>query len=88
MLTHLAFALFCNTATQLVYNESPHTHTSLKPSTSVLRLPDSDKTVKLSDLPGHPRLKESVQALAGQATAAVFVCDVSTLIKNGASVAE
>lgn len=73
---------------QLVYNESPHTHTSLKPSTSVLRLPDSDKTVKLSDLPGHPRLKESVQALAGQATAAVFVCDVSTLIKNGASVAE
>jgi signal recognition particle receptor subunit beta len=74
--------------TKLVHDETIATHTSLKPSTGRIVLPETNKSITISDIPGHPRLKESVQDLVSQANAAVFVVDIATLIRNGPQVAE
>lgn len=72
---------------KLVYGKVNPTHTSITPSSASIPV-GHNKTIRLSDVPGHPRLKESAAELISQAHAAVLVCDVSAIMKNGAQVAE
>ncbi|KDQ61047.1 hypothetical protein JAAARDRAFT_570856 [Jaapia argillacea MUCL 33604] len=74
----------------LVYKQTLPTHTSLQTNSSVIALgpPNSQKTVQVVDIPGHPRIRDQFKEYLAQAKAVVFVVDASTVSRNGPAVAE
>lgn len=60
---------------------------SLQPNTSILPLA-SGKTLKLVDIPGHPRIRDQFREHIPETIAIVFVVDASTIARNGPTVAE
>ncbi|WVR05029.1 hypothetical protein IAU60_002041 [Kwoniella sp. DSM 27419] len=78
---------------KLVHGIYPQTHTSVIPSITsfILSSPDDDgatKTLRLVDLPGHPRLRDQLKTHVKDATAVVFVVDVQAIVRNASSIAE
>jgi|ERR1700722_337565 len=72
---------------QLLYNETRPTITSLQTNLSVVGLPNG-KTIRIIDVPGHPRVRDQFGEHLSVAKAVAFVVDSSTVSRNGASVAE
>ncbi|KAG6837159.1 hypothetical protein H0H93_013749 [Arthromyces matolae] len=73
---------------QLVSGRALQTHTSLQTNSSVVDLSDSKKTIRVIDIPGHPRIRDQFREHLNDARAIAFVVDASTVSRNGAQVAE
>lgn len=73
---------------QLAYNHTLPTHTSLQTNSSVISLTPPQKTLRVVDIPGHPRVRDQFQEQLPDAKAVAFVVDASTVSRNGAAVAE
>ncbi|KAF8891322.1 signal recognition particle receptor beta subunit-domain-containing protein [Infundibulicybe gibba] len=72
----------------IVYSQTLPTHTSLQPNTSIVVLPESKKSIKVVDIPGHPRIRDQFSEHLSDSRAIVFVVDASTISRNGPAVAE
>jgi hypothetical protein len=53
-----------------------------------ISLPPSTKTLRVVDIPGHPRIRDQFREYIPDAKAVAFVVDASTVSRNGAAVAE
>ncbi|KAH7929734.1 hypothetical protein BV22DRAFT_1191774 [Leucogyrophana mollusca] len=71
----------------LAYNQTLPSHTSLQTNATVVALP-SATTLRVVDVPGHPRIRDQFLEHMGDAKAIAFVVDASTVSRNGAAVAE
>jgi signal recognition particle receptor subunit beta len=74
-------------AFQLTYGQVLHTHTSLQTNSSISVLSEK-KTIRVIDVPGHPRIRDQFQEHLSDAKAIAFVVDTNTISRNGAMVAE
>ncbi|KAI0647312.1 signal recognition particle receptor beta subunit-domain-containing protein [Trametes meyenii] len=74
--------------TSLAYQQTLPTHASMQTNTSLVALPLSHKTLRLIDVPGHPRIRGQIQDHLPNAKGIAFVVDASTVSRNGAAVAE
>ncbi|KAI6132126.1 hypothetical protein EDD16DRAFT_1534706 [Pisolithus croceorrhizus] len=72
---------------QLVYNQALPSHTSLQINSAHVVLPPS-KTLRIVDVPGHPRIRDQFREHLRSAKAIVFVVDASTVSRNAPAVAE
>lgn len=76
----------------MVFNQVLPSHTSMQTNVSIMTLPSSEKqqsrSIKLIDIPGHPRLRHHFDEYIDDAKAIAFVVDVTTIARNGAAVAE
>jgi len=73
----------------LLYKRAFPTLSSLQVNTSVVSLEEApSKTLKIVDIPGHPRTRDQFQDSLADAKAIAFVVDTSTISRNGAAVAE
>jgi signal recognition particle receptor subunit beta len=72
----------------LVYKQTLPTHTSLQTNSSLISVPSSNKTLRIVDIPGHPRVRDQFREHLPDAKAVIFVVDSSTVSRNGAVVAE
>lgn len=72
----------------LVYKQTLHTHTSIQTNSAVVALPSSHKTLRLIDVPGHPRLRDQFLEHLPEAKAVAFIIDASTISRMGPVVAE
>jgi len=72
----------------LLYNQTLPTVASLQTNSSVIALNPSNKTLRVVDVPGHPRMRDQFQDYVSDAKAVVFVVDASTVSRNGVAVAE
>ncbi|KAG5636201.1 hypothetical protein H0H81_008871, partial [Sphagnurus paluster] len=57
-------------------------------NSSVVALSAPNKTIRVVDIPGHPRIRDQFQEHLNDAKAVAFVVDASTVSRNGAVVAE
>ncbi|HEV7736023.1 MAG TPA: ADP-ribosylation factor-like protein [Chlamydiales bacterium] len=77
---------------KLVFDRAFPSRTSLQPNMSQVSLPPTSekqsRSLRLIDIPGHPRLRDQFTQYLDQAKAVVFVVDASTIARNGAAVAE
>ena len=60
---------------------------SLQANSTVVAL-SASKTLRVVDVPGHPRIRDQFRDHLGIAKAIVFVVDASTISRNGHAVAE
>ncbi|OJT09126.1 hypothetical protein TRAPUB_14413 [Trametes pubescens] len=72
----------------LAYQQTLPTHASMQTNTALVALPSAHKTLRVIDVPGHPRIRDQFQEHLPDAKAIVFVVDASTVSRNGAAVAE
>ncbi|KAF9477552.1 hypothetical protein BDN70DRAFT_881035 [Pholiota conissans] len=75
--------IFC----QLISGQSPSTQTSMQPNSSILTL-SSNKTIQITDIPGHPRLRNQFEEYLPTTRAIGFVVDANTVSRNALAVAE
>ncbi|KAI8989680.1 P-loop containing nucleoside triphosphate hydrolase protein [Trametes punicea] len=74
--------------TTLAYRQTLPTHASMQTNASLVALSSSHKTLRIIDVPGHPRIRGQFQEYLPEAKAIAFVVDASTVSRNGAAVAE
>ncbi|KAH9857146.1 P-loop containing nucleoside triphosphate hydrolase protein [Lenzites betulinus] len=72
----------------LAYQQTLSTHASMQTNAALVPLPASHKTVRIIDVPGHPRIRDQFQEYMSDAKAIAFIVDASTVSRNGAAVAE
>ena len=72
---------------QFVYGQSFPTQTSMQPNTSTFVL-SPKKTIQITDIPGHPRLRGQFEEHMPNTRAIGFVVDANTISRNAAAVAE
>jgi len=72
----------------LTFKQALPTHSSLQTNASLIVLPQRKKTLRVVDIPGHPRIRPQYREYFSEAKAVVFVIDASTISRNGAAVAE
>ncbi|KAI0780682.1 P-loop containing nucleoside triphosphate hydrolase protein [Trametes elegans] len=72
----------------LAYQQTLPTHASMQTNAALVTLPASHKTIRLIDIPGHPRIRDQFQEHLPSAKGIAFVVDASTVSRNGAAVAE
>ncbi|RDX56506.1 P-loop containing nucleoside triphosphate hydrolase protein [Lentinus brumalis] len=72
----------------LVYKQTLPTHASMQTNAALMALPQAHKTLRLIDVPGHPRIRDQFREYLPHAKAVAFVVDSSTISRNGAAVAE
>jgi len=72
----------------LAFRQSLPTHASLQTNASLVTFPGTKKTLRVVDVPGHPRIRHQYREHFSEANAVVFVVDSSTVSRNGAAVAE
>lgn len=70
-----------------VYNQALPSHSSLQTNCAHVVLPPS-KTLRIVDVPGHPRIRDQFREHLRIAKAIVFVVDASTVSRNAPAVAE
>lgn len=51
-------------------------------------MPPTNKSLRLIDVPGHPRIRDQFREYMSDAKAVSFIVDASTVSRNGAAVAE
>ncbi|CAE6495616.1 unnamed protein product [Rhizoctonia solani] len=71
----------------LAFGRAIPTHTSIQ-SNSTLYTTSHGRTLRLVDVPGHPRLRDQFTDHLEDTAAVVFVVDSSSVARNGAAVAE
>ncbi|KAH0827052.1 signal recognition particle receptor beta subunit-domain-containing protein [Lanmaoa asiatica] len=71
----------------LAYNQTLPSHTSLQTNSAQMTL-SSTKTLRVIDVPGHPRIRDQFREHLKDAKAVAFVVDCSTISRNGSVVAE
>ncbi|KAI9570478.1 P-loop containing nucleoside triphosphate hydrolase protein [Boletus coccyginus] len=71
----------------LAYNQTLPSHTSLQ-TNSVQMMLSSTTTLRVIDVPGHPRIRDQFREHLQDAKAIAFVVDCSTVSRNGSIVAE
>lgn len=64
------------------------THTSMQTNVAAVSLPPTHKTLRIIDVPGHPRIRDQFREYITDAKAIAFVVDASTISRNGSVVAE
>ncbi|EIN07239.1 P-loop containing nucleoside triphosphate hydrolase protein [Punctularia strigosozonata HHB-11173 SS5] len=74
--------------TTLAYHQTIPTHTSIQINATVIALPESKRSLRLVDVPGHPRIRDQFREYLPEAKALMFVVDASTISRNGTAVAE
>lgn len=72
---------------QLAYNQTMPSHTSLQTNSVQMTLSPT-KTLRVIDVPGHPRIRDQFREHLKDAQAIAFVVDCSTISRNGSGVAE
>lgn len=72
---------------QLAYNQTLPSHTSLQANSVHMTLSPT-KTLRVIDVPGHPRIRDQFREHLKDAKAIAFVVDCSTISRNGSVVAE
>ncbi|KAI0773714.1 signal recognition particle receptor beta subunit-domain-containing protein [Fomes fomentarius] len=72
----------------LVYKQTLPTNTSMQTNAALVALPSTDQTLRLIDVPGHPRIRNQFQEYLPHSKAIAFVVDSSTISRNGPAVAE
>ncbi|KAI0093852.1 P-loop containing nucleoside triphosphate hydrolase protein [Irpex rosettiformis] len=72
----------------LVYKRTLRTHSSMQTNMASIALPPSTKSLRIVDVPGHPRIFDQFREYMPDAKAVAFVVDASTISRNGAVVAE
>jgi len=72
---------------QLIYGHSLPTQTSMQPNSSALVL-SPKKTLQITDIPGHPRLRNQFEEYMSATKAIGFVVDANMVSRNAAAVAE
>lgn len=73
---------------KLVYGQALPTHTSLQTNSSLVNLSTPKKSIRVIDIPGHPRIRDQFLEHLSDAKTIAFVVDASTVSRNGAVVAE
>ncbi|KAJ1309897.1 hypothetical protein OPQ81_006658 [Rhizoctonia solani] len=71
----------------LAFGRALPTHTSIQ-SNSTLYTTSHGRTLRLVDIPGHPRLRDQFTDYLEDTAAVVFVVDSASIARNGAAVAE
>lgn len=84
----VSVAISPETREQLAYQQTLPTHASMQTNTALVALPSTHKTLRVIDVPGHPRIRDQFQEHLPDAKGIVFVVDASTVSRNGAAVAE
>ncbi|KAI0636724.1 P-loop containing nucleoside triphosphate hydrolase protein [Trametes polyzona] len=74
--------------TTLAYQQTLPTHASMQTNAALVALPSAHKTLRVIDVPGHPRIRDQFQEHLPHAKAIAFIVDASTVSRNGAAVAE
>jgi signal recognition particle receptor subunit beta len=64
------------------------THASLQTNASFITLPETNRKLRVIDIPGHPRIRHQYRDHFAESKAVVFVIDASTISRTGAVVAE
>ncbi|KAF9053014.1 signal recognition particle receptor beta subunit-domain-containing protein [Panaeolus papilionaceus] len=72
---------------QLSYGKSLPTQTSMQMNSSSVVL-SPQRSMRVIDIPGHPRLRTQFHEHLSEARAIAFVVDASSISRNGAAVAE
>jgi signal recognition particle receptor subunit beta len=72
---------------QMVYGNAPRTQTSMQPNTSTAQL-TPQKSIQITDIPGHPRLRNQFQEHLADTKVLAFVVDANSISRNGPAVAE
>ncbi|PPQ63273.1 hypothetical protein CVT24_006798 [Panaeolus cyanescens] len=72
---------------QLAYGKSLPTQTSMQMNSSSIVL-SPQRSMRVIDIPGHPRLRTQFQEYLSEARVIAFVTDANTISRNGAAVAE
>lgn len=76
-----------NYSKQLSYGKSLPTQTSMQMNSSSVVL-SPQRSMRVIDIPGHPRLRTQFHEHLSEARAIAFVVDASSISRNGAAVAE
>ncbi|KAF8557282.1 hypothetical protein OG21DRAFT_1505501 [Imleria badia] len=71
----------------LAYHQTLPSHTSLQTNSVQMTL-SATKTLRVIDVPGHPRIRDQFREHLKDAQAVAFVVDCSTISRNGSVVAE
>ncbi|KAF8843588.1 hypothetical protein BDN67DRAFT_1008776 [Paxillus ammoniavirescens] len=71
----------------LAYDQTLPSHTSLQTNSAQVVLSPT-KTLRVIDVPGHPRIRDQFREHLGDAKAIAFVVDSSTISRNASVVAE
>jgi len=71
----------------LAYDQTLPSHTSLQTNSAQMTLSPT-KTLRVIDVPGHPRIRDQFREHLKEAKAVAFVVDCSTISRNGSVVAE
>ncbi|TBU35722.1 signal recognition particle receptor beta subunit-domain-containing protein [Dichomitus squalens] len=74
--------------TALAYRQTLPTHASMQTNAALVALASSHQTIRVIDVPGHPRIRDQFQEHLPSAKAIAFVVDASTISRNGPVVAE
>ncbi|KAI0362396.1 P-loop containing nucleoside triphosphate hydrolase protein [Trametes cingulata] len=74
--------------TTLAYQQTLPTHASMQTNAALVALPSTHRTLRVIDVPGHPRIRGQFQEHLPHAKGIAFVVDASTVSRNGAAVAE
>ncbi|KAG9093333.1 hypothetical protein FRC06_011563 [Ceratobasidium sp. 370] len=73
--------------TSLAFGHALPSHTSIQTNETLYKT-SPGRTLRLVDVPGHPRLREQFADHLGDAAGVVFVVDTATVSRNGPAVAE
>lgn len=75
-----------NRCLKLAYKQTLPSHTSMQSNSAVVPL--AQKTLRIIDIPGHPRIRDQFREHMQDARGIVFVVDASTVARAGPAVAE
>lgn len=60
----------------------------MQTNSAFISIPDTRKTIRVIDIPGHPRVRNQFREYLDDAKAIAFVVDANSVSRNGAAVAE
>ncbi|KAG8679435.1 hypothetical protein FRC08_016976, partial [Ceratobasidium sp. 394] len=73
--------------TSLAFGHALPSHTSIQANATLYKTPPG-RTLRLVDVPGHPRLREQFADHLADAAGIVFAVDAATVSRNGPAIAE
>ena len=72
----------------LAFGQNIPTHVSYQTNTALYTIPDTKNTLRVVDIPGHPRIRDQFRDYLPESKAIVYVVDASTISRNGPAAAE
>lgn len=74
--------------TSIAFGHALPSHTSIQANSTLYTTSTPGRTLRLVDVPGHPRLRGQFTDYLNDAAGVVFVVDAATVSRNGPAVAE